>query len=106
MHEDPQIPNYGKSGQGPKIKAGYVFAVEPMINLGVQQTKTLKDGWTVVTIDGQASAHAEHTIAITEQGPEVLTLVSAGAPQVEPRCGSACQPPTCAGSPIGRGSAV
>src|SRR3984893_10684573 len=78
MHEDPQIPNYGKPGKGPKIKKGYVFAVEPMINLGVQQTKTLKDGWTVVTIDGQPSAHAEHTIAITEQGPEVLTLVRAG----------------------------
>lgn len=83
MHEDPQIPNYGKPGKGPKIKNGYVFAVEPMINLGVQQTKTLKDGWTVVTIDGQPSAHAEHTIAITEQGPDVLTLVRAGAPQFE-----------------------
>jgi methionyl aminopeptidase len=83
MHEDPQIPNYGKPGKGPKIKNGYVFAVEPMINLGVQQTRTLKDGWTVVTIDGQPSAHAEHTIAITEQGPEVLTLVKAGAPQFE-----------------------
>src|SRR3989441_5421714 len=81
MHEDPQIPNYGKAGQGPKIRAGYVFAVEPMINLGVQQTKTLEDGWTVVTIDGQASAHAEHTIAITDQGPEVLTLVGASAAQ-------------------------
>lgn len=83
MHEDPQIPNYGKPGKGPKIKKGYVFAVEPMINLGVPQTKTLKDGWTVVTIDGQPSAHAEHTIAITEQGPEVLTLVGASAPRFE-----------------------
>lgn len=83
MHEDPQIPNYGKPGKGPKIKSGYVFAVEPMINLGVQQTKTLKDGWTVVTIDGKASAHAEHTIAITEQGPEVLTLVGVSAPQLQ-----------------------
>src|SRR5258708_38806464 len=83
MHEDPQIPNYGKPGKGPKIKNGYVFAVEPMINLGVQQTKTLKDGWTVVTIDGQASAHAEHTIAITEQGPEALTLVGAAAPELQ-----------------------
>jgi methionyl aminopeptidase len=82
MHEDPQIPNYGKPGKGPKIKSGYVFAVEPMINLGVQQTRTLKDGWTVVTIDGQASAHVEHTIAITEQGPEVLTLVEV-APRLE-----------------------
>src|ERR1700693_4683089 len=83
MHEDPQIPNYGKPGKGPKIKKGYVFAVEPMINLGVQHTKTLKDGWTVVTVDGQSSAHAEHIIAIPEQGPEVLTLVSAGTPQFE-----------------------
>ena len=75
MHEDPQIPNYGKAGKGPKIKRGYVFAVEPMINLGSHHTKTLKDGWTVVTVDGQPSAHVEHTIAITEEGPEVLTLV-------------------------------
>ncbi len=75
MHEDPQIPNYGKPGHGPKIKAGYVFAVEPMINLGTHFTKVLSDGWTVVTLDGQPSAHAEHTIAITEEGPEVLTRV-------------------------------
>jgi methionyl aminopeptidase len=76
MHEDPQIPNYGRPGLGPKIKAGYVFAVEPMVNLGSHFTKVLSDGWTVVTVDGQPSAHAEHTIAITEDGPEVLTLVS------------------------------
>jgi methionyl aminopeptidase len=57
-----------------------VFAVEPMINIGSQHTKTLKDGWTVVTLDGQPSAHVEHTIAITEAGPEVLTRVSAGVP--------------------------
>lgn len=78
MHEDPQIPNYGKPGKGPKIKRGYVFAVEPMINIGSEDTKTLKDGWTVVTLDGQPSAHVEHTIAITEDGPEVLTYVGAG----------------------------
>jgi methionyl aminopeptidase len=78
MHEDPQIPNYGKPGKGPKIKRGYVFAVEPMINIGSQYTKTLQDGWTVVTLDGQPSAHVEHTIAITEAGPEVLTLVNSG----------------------------
>jgi methionyl aminopeptidase len=77
MHEDPQIPNYGKPGQGPKIKAGYVFAIEPMINLGSHYTKVLSDGWTVVTVDGRPSAHAEHTIAITEEGPEVLTRVTA-----------------------------
>jgi methionyl aminopeptidase len=75
MHEDPQIPNYGRPGQGPKIRSGYVFAVEPMINLGSHYTKVLSDGWTVVTLDGQPSAHAEHTIAITENGPEVLTRI-------------------------------
>jgi len=75
MHEDPQIPNYGKPGKGPKIRTGYVFAVEPMINLGARETKVLADGWTVVTLDGRPSAHTEHTIAITEEGPDVLTLV-------------------------------
>ena len=80
MHEDPQIPNYGTPGKGPKIRRGYVFAVEPMINLGSQHTKTLKDGWTVVTVDGKPSAHFEHTIAITEEGPEVLTMVKEAAP--------------------------
>ena len=75
MHEDPQIPNYGRPGLGPKIKSGYVFAVEPMVNLGSYHTKVLADGWTVVTVDGQPSAHVEHTIAITDDGPEVLTLV-------------------------------
>jgi methionyl aminopeptidase len=76
MHEDPQIPNYGKPGLGPKIKAGYVFAVEPMVNEGTHFTKVLADGWTVVTMDGEPSAHVEHTIAITEEGPEVLTRVN------------------------------
>lgn len=75
MHEDPQIPNYGRPGLGQKIKSGYVFAVEPMVNLGTHHTKVLADGWTVVTMDGQPSAHVEHTIAITDEGPEVLTLV-------------------------------
>jgi methionyl aminopeptidase len=83
MHEDPQIPNYGKPGTGIKIKAGYVFAVEPMINMGTHRTKTLADGWTVVTLDGQPSAHVEHTIAITEEGPEVLTRLPEAAPLVE-----------------------
>lgn len=81
MHEDPQIPNYGKPGKGPKIRNGYVFAVEPMINLGTHQTKVLADGWTVVTLDGRPSAHSEHTIAITENGPEVLTRVSPAVPR-------------------------
>jgi methionyl aminopeptidase len=75
MHEDPQIPNYGTPGKGAKIRNGYVFAVEPMVNMGTHHTKVLADGWTVITLDGQPSAHAEHTIAITENGPEVLTRV-------------------------------
>ncbi len=76
MHEDPHIPNYGRPGTGTKIKNGYIFAVEPMLNMGTEHTKTLADGWTVVTVDGQPSAHVEHTIAITEEGPEVLTRVA------------------------------
>ena len=75
MHEDPQIPNYGRPGLGPKIKSGYVFAIEPMVNLGSHHTKVLKDKWTVVTVDGQPSAHVEHTIAITADGPEILTVL-------------------------------
>jgi methionyl aminopeptidase len=78
MHEDPQIPNYGKPGTGVRLRAGYVFAIEPMVNLGTHQTKTLKDGWTVVTLDGRPSAHVEHTVAITEEGPEILTSVAEG----------------------------
>jgi len=92
MHEDPQIPNYGKRGQGPKIKAGYVFAVEPMINLGTQHTKVLADGWTVVTLDGKPSAHVEHTIAITEEGPEVLTKIAANDPAEAVLAGSSFNP--------------
>jgi methionyl aminopeptidase len=80
MHEDPQIPNYGKPGHGPRIKAGYVFAIEPMVNLGTHFTKVLADGWTVVTLDGKPSAHVEHTVAITEEGPEVLTRVQKTKP--------------------------
>lgn len=74
MHEDPQIPNYGPSGRGPRIKQGWVIAIEPMLNLGEAETLLLDDGWTVVTADGARSAHFEHTIAVTPDGPEVLTL--------------------------------
>jgi methionyl aminopeptidase len=74
MHEEPPIPNYGKPGRGVRIKEGYVFAIEPMVNMGGPETETLEDGWTVVTRDGSLSAHFEHTIAVTENGPEVLTL--------------------------------
>jgi methionyl aminopeptidase len=74
MHESPQIANYGRSGTKEKIRAGYCFAIEPMLNLGTQETRTLDDKWTVVTKDGKPSAHAEHSIAITAEGPEILTL--------------------------------
>jgi len=74
MHEAPQIPNYGRPGTKEKLRAGYCIAIEPMLNLGTHETKTLEDKWTVVTKDGKPSAHAEHTIAITENGPEILTL--------------------------------
>jgi methionyl aminopeptidase len=74
MHEEPQIPNYGPPGKGIKLKVGHVFAVEPMVNVGGPGTVLLDDGWTVVTADGSLSAHFEHTIALTEAGPEVLTV--------------------------------
>jgi methionyl aminopeptidase len=74
MHEAPQIPNYGRKGTREKIRAGYCFAIEPMLNMGTEQTRTLEDKWTVVTADGKPSAHAEHTIAVTLEGPEILTL--------------------------------
>lgn len=74
MHEDPQVPNYGKAGTGPTLKPGMVLAIEPMINAGRADVRSLDDGWTVVTADGSLSAHFEHTVAITESGPQVLTL--------------------------------
>ena len=74
MHEDPQVPNYGPAGRGMKLKVGHVLAIEPMVNAGGPETKVLDDGWTVITLDGKRSAHFEHTIAVTDHGPEVLTL--------------------------------
>ncbi len=73
LHEDPQIPNYGPPGRGPEIRPGLVVAIEPMVNMGGWETKLLPDGWTVVTADGSLSAHFEHTIAVTDDGHEVLT---------------------------------
>jgi methionyl aminopeptidase len=73
MHEDPQVPNFGERGTGPKLKAGMVLAIEPMINAGGPDVKVLEDGWTAVTVDGSYSAHFEHTVAITNDGPLVLT---------------------------------
>jgi methionyl aminopeptidase len=74
MHEEPDVPNYGPAGRGMKLKEGHVFAIEPMVNAGGAETEVLDDGWTVVTRDGRRSAHFEHTIAVTDHGPEVLTL--------------------------------
>lgn len=79
MHEEPQVPNYGKPGTGPVLREGLVIAIEPMINLGQEDVKVLSDGWTVITMDGQPSAHFEHTVAITRDGPQILTLPSNGA---------------------------
>lgn len=73
LHEDPEIPNFGPPHQGPLLKAGMVFAVEPMVNLGTWQTRIAEDGWTVETVDKKASAHFEHTVAVTENGPRILT---------------------------------
>src|SRR5829696_2847338 len=73
LHEEPQVPNYGRPGTGPKLKAGMTLAIEPMVNLGTAGVKTLSDGWTVITADGQPSAHFEHTILITKGAPEILT---------------------------------
>lgn len=73
LHEEPQVPNYGKADTGLRLKAGMVLAIEPMINAGAKEIRTLDDEWTVVTRDGSLSVHFEHTIAITEKGPEILT---------------------------------
>lgn len=73
MHEDPQIPNFGSPNRGPRLSKGMVLAIEPMVNMGTYHVKTLLDNWTVVTVDGKLCAHFEHTVAITENGPEILT---------------------------------
>jgi methionyl aminopeptidase len=76
LHEDPSVPNYGRAGRGLRMSAGWVIAIEPMFNLGGDETRTLEDAWTVVTADGQRSAHWEHTVALTPDGPWVLTARS------------------------------
>jgi len=73
MHEEPQVPNFGKPGRGPRLRPGMTLAIEPMVNMGGYEVKTLADNWTVVTVDRSLSAHFEHTIAITLDGPEILT---------------------------------
>jgi methionyl aminopeptidase len=76
MHEDPFIQNFGRPGRGPDLRPGLVIAIEPMLMLGDEQTRVLADDWTVVTVDGSIAAHFEHTVAVTEDGPEVLTARS------------------------------
>jgi methionyl aminopeptidase len=73
LHEEPQVPNFGPPGRGPRLKAGMVLAIEPMVNIGDADVEILDDGWTVVTADGQLSAHFEHTVAITDDGHQILT---------------------------------
>lgn len=75
VHEEPNVPNFGKAGRGPKLLNGMVLAIEPMVNAGTHKVKTLKDGWTVVTADNSLSAHYENTVAILSDGPEILTLI-------------------------------
>jgi len=74
LHEEPQLPNYGSPGSGLQLKAGMVIAIEPMINAGGYEVRVLEDGWTAVTMDGKLSAHFEHSVAITQNGPRVLSL--------------------------------
>jgi len=76
LHEEPQIPNFGAPHQGPRLEKGMVFALEPMVNEGTYEVRILSDGWTVVTADGKRSAHFEHTVAITEDGAEILSVLS------------------------------
>ena len=81
LHEEPQVPNFGDPGRGPQLKPGMVLAIEPMVTMGSWEVKILDDGWTAVTRDGSLAAHFEHTIAVTEAGPEVLTSKSGGSAQ-------------------------
>ena len=76
LHEEPQVPNFGEPGTGPELKAGMVLAIEPMLNMGVHDVKVLNDEWTVVTADEKLSAHFEHSVAITEDGPDILSLAA------------------------------
>ena len=79
MHEEPQVPNYGEPGRGPRLAEGMVLAIEPMVNAGKPAVKVLSDGWTAVTRDGSLSAHFEHTVVVTAEGCEILTLLPADA---------------------------
>ena len=76
LHEDPQIPNFGKKGRGIELKSGMVLAIEPMVNEGKYKVQVLPDGWTVITKDGSLSAHFEHSVAITDNGPDILSKLN------------------------------
>ncbi len=89
LHEEPQVPNIGRAGHGPLLRAGMVLAIEPMLSAGTARIRTLDDGWTVVTADRSLSAHFEHTVGITAEGPRVLTAADASAPAATPASGSA-----------------
>ena len=85
MHQEPNVPNFGRPGRGPKLQKGLALAVEPMVNQGSRHTRLLEDGWTVVTADGKRSAHFEHTVAVTDDGPWVLTALDGGAARLADR---------------------
>lgn len=89
LHEEPQIANYGPGGQGPRLAEGMVFAIEPMVNVGKPGVKVLSDGWTAVTKDGSLSAHFEHTVVVTSEGCEILTLLPAQAERARQLMGAA-----------------
>jgi methionyl aminopeptidase len=89
LHEEPQIPNYGPAGRGPRLSVGMVLAIEPMVNLGRPEVEVLSDGWTAVTKDRKWSAHFEHTVVVTGDGCEILTLVAAASPGVRAGLGAA-----------------
>jgi methionyl aminopeptidase len=83
LHEEPQVPNYGPAGRGPRLAEGMVLAIEPMVNMGKPAVKVLGDGWTAVTVDGALSAHFEHTVAVTPAGPWILTALDGRRPELE-----------------------
>jgi methionyl aminopeptidase len=85
MHQEPNVPNFGRPGRGPRLQKGLALAVEPMVNLGGRHTRLLDDGWTVVTADGKRAAHFEHTVALTDDGPWVLTALDGGASRLRTR---------------------
>jgi methionyl aminopeptidase len=85
LHEEPAVPNFGRPGDGPALEPGMVLAIEPMVNIGARDVRTLSDGWTIVTSDGSLSAHFEHSVAVTENGPEILSVPPAESRRAEGR---------------------